>query len=277
MTRMILAVLSALCAVSCSSVLQSPLSPNAVKKSEPLPAHVVIFKFDDLNYYKAGTQYIRSEWFWLAGVCASNGIEASIGIIGSALDTNEAYTNNLYQWVRTNAVENGGRFEFWHHGYTHYIGTGEAEYSNRPPAEMESYYNRTASLFSERLGLTCRTFGAPGNVTDVPFWAIFNARSDIRVWFIGTSAGAGAGKAVLARTAPFLETNVGMVSFAKFTNQYMVYHCSTNAYLVLQGHPTRWDLPAEKDEFEKVVKFLKDEGWVFWSPYRYCRAAGTVE
>lgn len=267
---------------SCQSGQQnlSPFSPTAsdsgasdtAPQNPPppgVPAHVAILKLDDLVFYSSYlSRPVNTNWYWLSDYIRSEGIRASIGIICQSMETNATNVTTYYTWIKTRAVENGGNFEFWHHGYDHFIGVGQAEFLGTTAAFQQTHFDKGVSLMSQKLGLICKSFGAPGNASDATFAGIFNAQSQVDVWMYGNSNQAASSKRVLV-PFQFLETNTGMPSYVTFTNKYRTLGSANKPYLLLQAHPGRYSTDLLRNEFSQIVTFLKNSGWVFMTPREY--------
>ncbi|WP_127583696.1 hypothetical protein [Paenibacillus koleovorans] len=73
---------------------------------------VVVLKADDLSF--APDTLLSERWLRFVRFVEERGVRASIGVIGNRL---EEADEAALSFVRS--LAEGGRFEFWNHGYTH--------------------------------------------------------------------------------------------------------------------------------------------------------------
>ena len=84
-----------------------------------------------------------------------------------------------------------GSFEIWNHGYNHKLNgineNGETyhEFWNTTSDYQKEHLEKTQELALEKLGITLRAFGAPGNNHDSITLDVMNENDDIKVWFYG--------------------------------------------------------------------------------------------
>ena len=230
----------------------------------------VMLKLDDV-VNRGEKQGPGWRWVQLAGYLRGKGLHAGFGVIVKSIENdNPAYVD----WIKRNALENGGNIEFWHHGYTHAMNfdfNGKkctAEFSGPDEAYMMDAFSRAMNSFKEKTGLTFQTYGAPGNATDATGRKVLEAHPEIKVWLYGDERN-NAGKLALRRSLN-LEHAVGKINYQTFLRSYQ--NQRTRDYLVLQGHPMMWD-DAEFEDFKRIVEQLEEDGWIFVTPIEYYRIA----
>jgi hypothetical protein len=227
----------------------------------------VIFKFDDLKGMKNPKQPVHGRFQRLVDYIESKGLKASFGIIANSLEEdNPAYCD----WISKHAIEKGGRFEFWFHGYNHAMNmtvdgkTCKAEFSGPSYAYQSENFTKGCKLMHERVGFPFRTFGAAGNAVDATGVRVLEEHPEMKVWLFG-KAQKGCTKFVLTRS-PELEHSVGKVSFEAFLKGYTDRR--TQSCMTLQGHPAMWSDEMFAD-FQRIVELLQTDGRIFLTPYEY--------
>ncbi len=258
------------------AVLQPPAPPKPIQlepltEAQKAEKRYVMLKLDDLvnRGEKQGPSW---RWIQLLSFFEEKDIHGAFGVIVKSIEKdNPAYN----EWIRKNAVQNGGRIEFWHHGYTHAMNfdfNGKkctAEFSGPDEAYMMQAFSSAMEAFREKTGLTFNTYGAPGNATDATGRKVLESHPEIQVWLYGDAKNP-AGKLVLRRSLN-LEHAVGKVDYQSFLKGYQ--HQRTRDYLVLQGHPMMWS-EAMFADFQKIVEQLLADGWIFVTPIEYAKIVG---
>ena len=189
-------------------------------------------------------------------------IVAGFGVVVSSLETAGP---DYVDWLRRNARENGGRVEFWNHGWDHYMkGNEVCEFKGTGLAHQRENLARSQDLFREKTGLALRALGTAGNARDADTPTALSERPDITVWIYGDEKNTG-GKLVLRRTFN-LEYAVGKIDFDKFAGPYKSRRL--DGYAIIQGHPNLWN-DESFEQFKKVVGQLLADGWIFTTPHEY--------
>ncbi|MBI4979898.1 MAG: hypothetical protein HZC28_20630 [Spirochaetes bacterium] len=248
----------------------APAAPTEAISLPPLGdiayRRFVMFKFDDFK--PAGNKTVfHARFRRVVDHALSNNMHVSFGIICNSL---EADDEPFMNWAKSNSVDNGGSFEFWHHGYTHGMGFTldgakmSAEFSGPPYEYQSSNFSRAMKVYNEKTGLTFHTFGSAGNATDTTGVKVLEENPDIKVWLYGDTK-AKSSKLVLGRTAN-LEYAVGKVATDKFIKNYQWQR--TNEYFVLQGHPAMWT-DESWAEYTRIVEVLKTDKFEFVTPYEF--------
>lgn len=219
---------------------------------------VVVLKADDLVYEDESV--FPKNWNKYFELVEKLGIKGSAGIIGNSL---ENAPQTYFEKIRHH--HQNGHIEFWNHGYTHLLNgrneKGEVfhEFNNSGFEYQRSHLERTQILGKEKLGITFRAFGAPGNQIDEITKSLIDESDDIRLWFYGHPESR---KSVLKRTQGCeIEFPVHHPSFEKFVAGYR----TDVSFLVLQFHPTRWST-SQFEEFRSIVQYLIDQQVYFMNP-----------
>lgn len=242
----------------------APAAPFVMPTLPPLdtttPRYVVL-KIDDLK------APINPRFKRIADYIDGKSLKCSFGIIANSL---EADNPAAFDWIRKHAVENGGRFEFWFHGYDHAMNMEvegkpcKAEFSGPPYAYQLEHFAKGCKLMKERVGFPFRTFGAAGNAVDATGVRVLEENPEIRVWLFGPP-NAKTSKVVIPR-APELEYAVGKVSLEAFVKAYVPKR--TQVCVALQGHGAQWD-DAMFADFQRIVELLQADGRTFVTPCEY--------
>jgi peptidoglycan/xylan/chitin deacetylase (PgdA/CDA1 family) len=254
----------------------APAAPAAPAKPFVMPVlppidtstpRFVIFKFDDLRGFNNPKKPVHARFQRLADYLDSKELKASFGIIANSLEkANIPYCD----WISKHAIEKGGRFEFWFHGYDHAMNmavdgkTCNAEFSGPDYAYQFEHFTKGCKLMQECVGFPFRTFGAAGNAVDATGLRVLEEHPEIKVWLFG-KAQTGSTKFVLTRS-PELEHGVGKVSFEAFLKGYTARR--TQTCLTLQGHPAMWSDEMFAD-FQRIVALLQADSRIFLTPYEY--------
>ena len=254
---------------------EASATPEAETLPDLTPAQLakkryVMFKFDDVknNYGRVHDRYKR-----VANYLGGRGHHAGFGVIVKGLDQepNEA----CVEWLKTNAVENGGNFEFWDHGWDHAMGFNCAEDDDCDPSvsyggefgtslsHQRAHLTQSIDVFRQCTGLTFHTLGTAGNVGNADTLTALRDHPEMKVWIFGSVA---ADDVLVLERKVNLEYEVGKVSYATFVSTYKNHR--QRDYMVLQGHPAMWD-DANFAQFTNVVVQLEKDGWIFVTPYEY--------
>ena len=222
---------------------------------------LIILKADDLSY---SANYIIPLGFQnFIDYVENNNIKASIGLIGNSLEVkNEQYL----QYIKN--ISSDGSFEIWNHGYNHKLtGTNENgetyhEFWNTTYDYQKDHLEKTQELALEKLGITLRAFGAPGNNHDSITLDIINENDEIKLWFYGNPE---SDKIVLERHYN-IEFSSQYPDYEEFVNNYP----ANEEYLALQIHPKAWDNEGF-NQFELIIEFLMTQKVAFITPYEFYR------
>jgi len=222
---------------------------------------LIILKADDLSY---SANYIIPLGFQnFIDYVENNNIKASIGLIGNSLEVkNEQYL----QYIKN--ISSDGSFEIWNHGYNHKLtGTNENgetyhEFWNTTYDYQKDHLEKTQELALEKLGITLRAFGAPGNNHDSITLDVINENDEIKLWFYGNPE---SDKIVLERHYN-IEFSSQYPDYEEFVNNYP----ANEEYLALQIHPKAWDNEGF-NQFELIIEFLMTQKVAFITPYEFYR------
>jgi peptidoglycan/xylan/chitin deacetylase (PgdA/CDA1 family) len=215
---------------------------------------------DDLTRNGAhGAQAVSPRWQRCADFIQKDHLKASFGIIGESLEQDSpAY----FKWIKD--LHQRGIIEFWNHGYVN-----QADQFKGPSMEAQkAALEKTQRLAREKLGFPLRAFGVHWSATDDATAQALAAIPEIRIWFQGASAASG--KTLLERTVD-LEHPTFVPNPEHVRAGYEKY--GSHPYLVLQGHPNKWD-DARFDAFVKAVHYLEEKGCAFQRVSEYVDGGG---
>jgi hypothetical protein len=226
---------------------------------------LIILKADDLIYDKK--KILSDNWTRFLHYVVSGKIKSSVGLIGNSLETEDERYFHLLKYLNRTGV-----IELWNHGYDHLLDahdlSGELydEFRNKSLEYQKEQLRKTHELTKEKLDLTIRTFGAPGNAIDSITILALDAFDEIKVWFFGLD---GSGKLVLRRNAE-IEFPTGNPNYNSFIQNYD----SSKDYLVFQIHPNQWD-ENQFNSFKEIISYLRTRHVTFILPYEYYNSVIT--
>jgi len=226
---------------------------------------LIILKADDLIY--DDKKIVSDNWRRFLHYAVSKKIKASIGLICRSLETEDDRFFGILQYL-----DRTGYIELWNHGYDHRLDAqhpnGELydEYRNSSLEFQKEQLRKAQTLAEEKLNITLRTFGAPGNAIDSTTISALQTFDEIKVWFFGLS---GSGKLVLGRSAD-MEYPTGKPDYNSFVQNYD----SSEEYLVFQIHPNQWD-EEQLEELKRIIMYLNDQQSTFILPYEYYNSIAT--
>ena len=228
---------------------------------------LIILKADDLVFDEY--DIISDRWSTFLEYIRTKNIKASLGLICNSLEQGkEPYISRLKQYLAF------GNFEIWNHGYSHFMngknekGEWAHEFMNTPFQYQLEHLQKSQRLVKQKLGITMRTFGAPGNACDENTVKALEQLKDIKIWYFGRSA---SDKLQLERSTE-VEHITGVPNFDTFVQRYNPH----STYLVLQVHPNLWS-HSNFSEFQKIVDYLIESGVSFVTPYEYYRFTSTAK
>ena len=191
-----------------------------------------------------------------------------MGVICDSLTTPNA---DDVAWIKKNAIENGGRIEFWLHGWDHKKlkktdGTDGSEFNGSDLETQKKHFKDACDIFNKNTQLTFNTFGAPYNQNDENTTVAMDVCPNLQNWFFGLKDK----KHILLARSINMEVSTGKVSYDKFVQAYNVK--VPPSPLILQGHVGHWDDSSYSD-FVKIANFLTKEGWVAQTPRQWAESA----
>jgi len=223
-----------------------------------MPQHIIL-KADDVR--RDPEHILPPRWQTFINRIETYGIQAALGVIGNSLEGDHpAYFDRL------KALHHSGRFELWNHGYDHVLngtndrGESYCEFSNTPLEHQRDHLTRTQTLARENLGITLRTFGAPGNRIDDATRTAIDDIDDLEVWLYGHPQS----KKRLLKRSENIEYPTHNPDFA----QFQAHHDPNREYLVLQVHPNSWD-ENRLSQFDRIIQYLIANHCAFTLPYSY--------
>ncbi len=226
---------------------------------------LIILKADDLTY--DNKTIISDNWRRFFHYVVSEKIKSSVGLIINSLETEDERYFGLLQYL-----DRTGYIELWNHGYDHRLeaqhSNGELydEFRNSSLELQKEHLRKAAAIAQEKLNITLRTFGAPGNAIDSTTVLALQTFDEIKVWFFGLE---GANKFVLGRSAE-MEYPTGKPDYNSFIQSYD----PNEEYLVFQIHPNQWD-ETQFNEFKKIISYLEERQSTFILPYEYYNSIAT--
>ena len=235
---------------------------NLIKKysfSISIFNQLIILKADDLLYDQK--KILSDNWNKFLHFVVSEKIKTSVGLVVNSLNTEDERYFGLLKYLNKT-----GYIELWNHGYEHLLnaqnsdGSSYDEFRYSPLDYQKEQIRKSQELAKEKLEITLRTFGAPGNAIDSTTILALDEFEEINVWFFGLE---GSSKLVLGRSAE-MEYPIGKPDYENFVRNYD----STRVYLVFQIHPNQW-AENQFDEFKKIIAFLKEHRSTFILPIEY--------
>lgn len=227
------------------------------------PERVVIWKFDDV---KAGEAKRIAPGFKRVVEWAKE--HQTFVTLGVICDSLEKPSKEDVEWIRANAVENGGRVEFWLHGWDHSSsknaeGVPVWEFKGVDVATQAKHFRDSCDIFKKVTGVTFQTFGAPFNAIDANTPLAMESCPELRIWMYGPKGDSK--RTVIDRTLN-LEVATGKVSYTKFMEAYQAKPLV--GPLLLQGHSGMWNDESYAD-FVKIAEVLEKDGWVTKTAVQY--------
>jgi len=218
---------------------------------------VIIFKFDDLSL---GSQ---DDFQRVADIIVRKECKAGFGIIAKSCEDDgkkDAYYARVKNFVKT------GRIEIWAHGYDHFLsGDTVTEFRTSSYQHQYEHFKKSLDLVQDRLGITMRTFGAPGNRSDKVTVSVINQFPQIEI-FLFPFYSDSTSRQLLLKSRVDMERGTGNMNYEFFIKNYTAN--SGRPYMILQGHPGVW-----KEEgfeiLEKIIDFLNEKGVTFMTAWEY--------
>ena len=228
---------------------------TVILSAAEVPAKVVIWKLDDLT---AGEKRRVAPGFKrVADWADQNKSVVTFGIICESLSKPGA---DDVAWIKKHAIENGGRVEFWLHGWDHKAweenGVKIYEFKGAPVEHQAKRLKDSCEVFTKTTGLTFHVFGSPFNAIDEHTPAALDAVPELSIWMYGPKVDQR--RTVLPRSID-MEVATGKVSYDAFMKAYQAK--ARPAMMLIQGHCGMWDDKSFTD-FTKIAAFLAQEGWV---------------
>lgn len=222
---------------------------------------LIILKADDLRNDPVSS--ISYNWKRFTDYIIAENIKASLGLIGNSLEKGDY---NYLKFVRN--IASSVSFELWNHGYNHVINAQYPnfeyydEFQNTSLEYQLEHLKMTQNLAKEKLGITIRAFGAPGNATDENTARALNDIGDIQIIFYKPVM---SGKIItLAVGNSKFEFPTGNPDYSKFLIDYKPDY----EYLVFQLHPNKWN-ETQFEQFKLAISYLKNQATTFILPSEY--------
>ena len=214
---------------------------------------IIILKFDDLcndnveNFQKC------------FDILQSYDIDsAGFGVIGKHLEDSKVtgeLISGIMRWNRDG-------IEIWHHGYSH----EEGEYNASSYESQKESFGKTCDLLKEKTGITIKSFGSPFNNADETTVKVINENfPEIKCLMLVADPLEEASMTNIKVRAN-IESQTGVVSYDGFLQNYEKQKRASA--VILQGHAGMWK-DADREEFKKILEFLKEKNATFMTPSQY--------
>ena len=211
-------------------------------------------KADDLERTDENT--IPPNWQTFVNYITQKRVNACIGIKCDSLESDEGiYIGEVKKIVRNEY------FELFNHGYDHFLSKTVSEFYNTPLEYQKEHLVKAQNVAKQKLNLTLRTFGAPGNNIDNNTTIAMESVPDLKVWFFGNPC-----SKLLLNSDGDVETATGEPNYENFVKNY---NPLVDSY-VLQIHPNQYT-PEKLNTFNRIVDFLIQKEMTFMQPYEYYR------
>lgn len=198
----------------------------------------------------------------------AKGVVASLGLSAHVLERATPEYIRLCQ-----ELDASGRFELWNHGYDHYYSLTDengkfvaAEFYRMPYGYQLRQMKKAQEAVKEKLGITMRSFGSPGNMNDAMTALMLAQFPEIKVWFY-VPKGIALPPDVIDIPRTNLEWNAKdgrVVDVARFIREYD----PAQPVICFQLHP-RSKTDADLARIGEAIDFLLSKGVEFIKPYDY--------
>jgi peptidoglycan/xylan/chitin deacetylase (PgdA/CDA1 family) len=230
----------------------------------------VILKADDFGgiYFKPGYP-----WAKFIDVITANGVKTSLGVIGKNM-----VNATVDQIKELKALHKKGVIEFYNHSFNHmeyFPGRNShyKEFSGTLPEYQVKSLMDCQEIIKARFGYTMPCFGAPQNSMDDHALNLLNEHPEIKYIYAYQNSLSfptvvkliTKKKLILLNGYGILEnkTHTGHVDFTHFKKRF--YEVKNFETVTFQMHPSPW-IDKDRDELDKIIKFLKEYGCVFVTP-----------
>lgn len=242
----------------------------AVSPAALLPAkQYAIIKADDFIVQSDQPSKAVSEaYLKFIKLVKAKGVVASLGISAHVL---ERATPEYIQLCQE--LDASGSFEIWNHGYDHYYSLTDengkfvaAEFYQMPFGYQLRQMKKAQEAVKEKLGITMRSFGSPGNMNDATTALMLAKFPEIKVWLYAPS-GVTLPPDVISIPRTNLEWNANggrVIDVARFIKEYDPH----KPVICLQLHP-RSKSDADIARIGEAIDFLLSKGVEFIKPYDY--------
>jgi len=250
-----------LAAIILLSLMATVFSVNATQ-------YVIIRADDFVNDYSSPSKTVAASWLRFIQIVTNKQVVAGVGLIGNTL---ASPTPEFITFCQN--LDASGQFEIWNHGYDHLYGSTDpdtgiftAEFYNTTFTFQTNQMAKAQSIVKQKLGITMRTLGTPGNYCDATTSLMLAQNADIKVWFF-PPGGLTVPTNVIRIPSTTLEwkgTTSRYLDLPRFIGAY-----NSNAPVIcFSMHPR--SLPnAEMDKLADAIDFLHAKGAVFIKPYDY--------
>ena len=217
-------------------------------EKEEVKAPTVILRFDDLRDSSI------EEFDRAIAILNKYGIDASCGVIGSGLGSQELYDAIIRYYE--------GGAEIWHHGYAH----DSNEYYSATAESVIKNFGKTLELIKENCGIDITSFGAPYNRVDSAALKVIQENfEEIKVVMASEDKSDVATIVNFHAIMTFEGENEsgGKIDLEGFKEAFENY--KHNEYITIYCHPGSWK-NVDYETFDQLIQYLISEGVTFMTP-----------
>ena len=227
---------------------------------------IAIIKADDV---RSGT----SKWKRFFSLSRGKGVKVSAGIICNSLQNDK---KGYFKWLQE--LQKSGWVEFWNHGWDHKKWENEKkdkiyEFCNSGYDHQKKHFSDSQKIMKEVLGIAPVAFGTPYNKCDSVTLKVMNEDKDLKLFF-----GYRGKKLENQILAPMLlrgeHDGTGKPNVEKFKADYN--RKKNLMFTSIQFHPNGFS-EKQFEEYEKILEFLKKEGWKFMLPAEYLAMKKNIQ
>lgn len=232
----------------------SLLSP-AHAQEDRLEGKFAIIKADDLKER-------TPKWDAFLSAAQAEDAKVTIGIICNSLEKPNATHE---EWLK--GLVASGRVEFWNHGWDHkQWKEGEktlSEFGGSGYDHQKDHLTKSQEVSARVFGKPFAVLGTPFNAMDLDTGRVLTEIPEITQVFAypGKKKELG-GKTILPMLMRGEADGTGKPNSEKFIADYQEKEWSKHDFTAIQFHPNSFG-EGGVEEFSKIIKFLKTEGWEF--------------
>jgi peptidoglycan/xylan/chitin deacetylase (PgdA/CDA1 family) len=233
---------------------------------------IAIIKADDVNG-------IHPKWERFFALAEKHEVPVSAGVIAVSIEKqDEKYDEWLKKWAAT------GKVEFWSHGWDHRRWNEEkvrkTEFLNTGFEHQRDHLSKAQEAAKQVFGKPFAGFGSPFNDMDADTAKALNEFPELKWVYCRPEAGPTKdlkGKILLPMFLRGENDGTGRPNFVKFKEEYEKKMAPPSlTFCAFQFHPAAFREEGFA-EFESIVGFLKEEGWVFMLAADYAKTVAAEE
>lgn len=236
----------------------------------PQNALVVLLKLDDVVADTNQAYGISSNWNQVASFLETNGIAASLGIIGESFERDDF---SYFEWIKRR--NENGIIEFWNHGYKRFFNKEPSkkvlgEFNGTTAENQAASILKTQYLVKQKVGIILHGFGPHDSAVDINTYDQIDLNPEINyVWFYTPLDSNLHNQFVIKRDVE-LESPIFHPNFEVFMKTYSNRNQKLN-YIAMQGHPNEWDEQGF-NAFVRTIYWLKAQNATFCRPSEFLKA-----